>query len=151
QRRDSNLRLLLHFVNGENGIEGLADRLTRRFENLFYLMDEVTAQMAATILGGGGNDGVELARRQTPGDMSAYDYMLRGLDYHRLGCITTENSRKAVYWFDKAIEADPNYGPAYAWRIWASWLPEFNLNAETHYIERALELDPNNPEAQRIM
>ena len=152
QRRDSNLRLSLHLVNGETGIEVWADRLTRRFENLFDLMDEVTAQLAATILGRVETDAIELARRKPPGNMSAYDYMLRGLDYHRLGCITTENSRKAVYWFDKAIEADPNYGPAYAWRICAaSWLPEFNLNAETHYIERALELDPNNPEAQRIM
>jgi adenylate cyclase len=152
QRRDSNLRLSLHLVNGETGIEVWADRLTRRFENLFDLMDEVTAQLAATIMGRVETDAIELARRKPPGNMNAYDYMLRGLDYHRLGCITTENSRKAVYWFDKAIEADPNYGPAYAWRICAaSWLPEFNLNAEAHYIERALELDPNNPEAQRIM
>jgi adenylate cyclase len=150
QRRDSNLRLSLHLVNGETGIEVWADRLTRRFENLFDLMDEVTAQLAATIVGRVETDAIESARRKPPGNMTAYDYMLRGLDYHRLGCITTENSRKAVYWFDKAIEADPNYGPAYAWRICAaSWLPEFNLNAETHYIERALELDPNNPEAQR--
>jgi adenylate cyclase len=152
QRRDSSLRLGLHLVNGETGIEVWADRLTRRFENIFDLMDEVTAQVAATILGRVETDAIELARRKPPANMTAYDYMLRGLDYHRLGCITTENSRKAVYWFDKAIEADPNYGPAYAWRICAaSWLPEFNLNADTHYIERALELDPNNPEAQRIM
>jgi tetratricopeptide (TPR) repeat protein len=42
--------------------------------------------------------------------------------------------------------------PAYAWRICAaSWLPGWNINADARYIERALELDPNNPEAQRIM
>jgi class 3 adenylate cyclase/TolB-like protein/Flp pilus assembly protein TadD len=152
QRHDNNLRLALHLVNGETGIEVWADRLTRRFENVFDLMDEVIAKVAATILGRVEADAIELARRKPPTNMTAYDYMLRGLDYHRLGCITTENSRKAVHWFDKAIEADPNYGPAYAWRICAaSWLPEFNINADAHYIERALELDPNNPEAQRIM
>ena len=152
QRRDNNLRLGLHLINGETGIEVWADRFTRRFENVFDLMDEVIAKVAATILGRVEADAIELARRKPPANMTAYDYMLRGLDYHRLGCITTENSRKAVYWFDKAIEADPNYGPAYAWRICAaSWLPEWDINADTHYIERALELDPNNPEAQRIM
>jgi adenylate cyclase len=152
QRRDSSVRFVLHLINGETGLEVWAGRLTRSFENVFDVMDELTAQVAATILGRVETDAIESARRKPPGNMTAYDYMLRGLDYHRLGCITTENSRKAVYWFDKAIEADPNYGPAYAWRICAaSWLPEFNLNAEAHYIERALELDPNNPEAQRIM
>jgi len=152
QRRDNSLRLGLHLVNGETGIEVWADRLARRFENVFDLMDEVITKVAATILGRVENDAIELARRKPPSNMTAYDYMLRGLDYHRLGCITTENSRKAVYWFDKAIEADPNYGPAYAWRVCAaSWLPEWNLSADTPYIERALELDPNNPEAQRIM
>jgi len=152
QRRNGNLRLALHLVNGETGIEVWGDRLNRPFENLFDLMDEVTAHVAATILGRVESDAIELARRKPPLNMTAYDYMLRGLDYHRLGCITTENSRKAVEWFDKAIEADPNYGPAHAWRICAaSWLPEFNLNENTRYIDRALELDPNNPEAQRIM
>jgi adenylate cyclase len=152
QRRDNNLRLGLHLVNGETGIEVWADRLTRRFESVFDLMDEVIAKVAATILGRVEADAIELARRKPPANMTAYDYMLRGLDFHRLGCITTENSRKAVYWFDQAIKADPNYGPAYAWRICAaSWLPEWNINADMHYIERALELDPNNPEAQRIM
>jgi adenylate cyclase len=152
QRRDNNLRLGLHLVNGETGIEVWADRLTRRFESVFDLMDEVVAKVAATILGRVEADAIELARRKPPANMTAYDYMLRGLDFHRLGCITTENSRKAVYWFDQAIEADPNYGPAYAWRICAaSWLPEWNINEDMHYIERALELDPNNPEAQRIM
>ena len=152
QRRDDNLRLGLHLINGETGIEVWADRLTRRFENVFGLMDEVIAKVAATILGRVEADAIELARRKPPANMTAYDCMLRGLDYHRLGCITTENSRKAVHWFDKAIEADPNYGPAYAWRICAaSWLPEWDINADMHYIERALELDPNNPEAQRIM
>jgi adenylate cyclase len=152
RRRDNNLRLGLHLINGETGIEVWADRLTRKFEDVFDVMDEVVAKVAATILGRVESDAIELARRKPPANMTAYDYMLRGLDYHRLGCITVENSRIAVSWFDKAIEADPNYGPAYAWRICAaSWLPEWNINADMHYIERALELDPNNPEAQRIM
>ena len=84
--------------------------------------------------------------------MTAYDFMLRGLDHHRVAGVTNENARQAVEWFDKAIEADPTYGPAYAWRICASsWLPEFDLDKERHFIDRALELDPHNPEAQRIM
>jgi adenylate cyclase len=144
--------LNLHLTNGESGIEVWADRVSREFNNILDLIDEVTKQVAAMVLGRVEADAIEMARRRPPENMTAYDFMLRGLDYHRLGGITTENSRQAVHWFDKAIDADPTYGPAYAWRICASsWLPEFDLEKEVPFIDRALELDPNNPEAQRIM
>jgi adenylate cyclase len=126
--------------------------LTREFDDLFDLMEDVTREVAATILGRVESDAIETARRKRPENMTGYDFMLRGLDKHRAGCITYENCRQAVSWFDQAISADPTYGPAYAWRICASsWLPEFDLDKEKHFIDRALELDPNNPEAQRIM
>jgi adenylate cyclase len=152
RRLNSSIRLSLHLTNSETGTEVWADQLTRAFQNLSDLMDEITGQVAATILGRVEADAIATARRKAPENMMAYDFMLRGLDYHRLGSITAENSRQAVHWFDKAIAADPTYGPAYAWRICASsWLPEFDLNREIHFIDRALELDPDNPEAQRIM
>jgi adenylate cyclase len=148
----SKIRLSLELVNGQTGIAVWTDRLTREFDDLFDLMEEVTTEVAATILGRVESDAIEAARRKRPENMTAYDFLLRGLDKHRAGCITHENSREATAWFDRAIKADPTYGPAYAWRICAaSWLPEFNLNKEKHFIDRALELDPNNPEAQRIM
>jgi adenylate cyclase len=126
--------------------------MTRQFADLFELLDTMTKQIAATILGRVEADAIETARRKPPENMKGYDFMLRGLDMHRIGGITYEASREAVRWFDKAIEEDPTYGPAYAWRICASsWLPEFDLAKEKHYIEKALELDANNPEAQRIM
>ncbi|HXW19339.1 MAG TPA: adenylate/guanylate cyclase domain-containing protein, partial [Roseiarcus sp.] len=58
----------------------------------------------------------------------------------------------ATKWFTKAIEADPNYSAAYAWRVCAaSWLPDFDLDWGEREISRALELDPCDPEANRIM
>ena len=66
--------------------------------------------------------------------------------------MTDENARESFKWFSKAIEADPNYAAAYAWRVCAaSWLPEFDLDAAQHDILRALELDPCDPEANRIL
>ena len=148
----SKIRLSLELINGQTGAAVWTDRLTREFDDLFDLMEDVTKEVAATILGRVESDAIETARRKRPDNMTAYDFVLRGLDKHRAGSITYENSREATAWFDRAIEADPTYGPAYAWRICAaSWLPEFNLDKDRHFIDRALELDPNNPEAQRIM
>ena len=152
RHRGDKIRLSLELINGQTGINVWADRIIRKFDDLFELMDDVTTQIAATILGRLEADAIEGVRRKPPENMTGYDFMLRGLDLHRVGGITVDNSRQAVRWFDKAIEADPTYGPAYAWRICAaSCLPEFELNKERHFIEKALELDANNPEAQRIM
>ena len=152
RRLGDKVRLSLELTNGETGIAVWTDRITRQFADLFELLDTMTTQIAATILGRVEADAIEAARRKPPENMNGYDFMLRGLDLHRIGGITYDNSRQAVRWFDKAIEEDPSYGPAYAWRICAaSWLPEFELTKEKSFIEKALELDANNPEAQRIM
>ncbi len=75
-----------------------------------------------------------------------------GVDHHRLGGVTDDNAREAVKWFSKAIDADPNYAAAYASRVCAaSWLPKFDLDEGERDIRRALELDPCDPEANRIL
>jgi len=152
RRMGDTIRLSFELANGHTGISVWADHITRKFNDLFELMDTATTQIAATILGRVEADAIETARRKRPENMSGYEMMLRGLDLHRLGNVTYDSPREAVKWFDKAIEADPSYGPAYAWRVCsASWLPEFDLEIGKQHIEKALELDPINPEALRIM
>jgi tetratricopeptide (TPR) repeat protein len=92
------------------------------------------------------------ARRKPPENMSAFECLLHGIDHHRLGGVLEEHSREAVKCFTRAIELDPSYAAAYAWRVCAaSDLPEFSFdeNGEPD-IRRALELDPCDPEANRI-
>jgi tetratricopeptide (TPR) repeat protein len=115
-------------------------------------MDELVARIAATIVGQVESADIAEARRKLPEKMTTYDYLLRGLEYHRLGGVTTENSREAVKWFERAIESDPNYGLPYAW--WtcaASRLPGFDTDKGLKYVKKAIELDENNAEAHRIM
>jgi tetratricopeptide (TPR) repeat protein len=91
-------------------------------------------------------------RDQTAGKCQAFECLLRGIDHHRTRGVTDENAREAVAWFSKAIEADPNYAAAYAWRVCAAgWLPDFDIDAGERDIRRALELDPCDPEANRIL
>ncbi len=84
--------------------------------------------------------------------MTAYECYLRGLDYHRRGDVTDQNVRQALDWFEKAIDADPNFARAQAmWVCSASWLPEYDWNDGRARTARALELDPNDAESNRIM
>jgi len=128
------------------------DRIERPFETLLDTVDEIVAKVAATVMGRLEEADMAAARRQRPESMSAYECHLRGLEFHRLGGVTDENLLEAVKWFDRAIEADPNFGRPYAMRVCAAaGLPNFDEEEGERMTHRALELDPNDPEANRIM
>jgi class 3 adenylate cyclase len=152
RRLRDDVRIALRLTNTETGEAVWVERITRPIAELFDVLEMVTRHVAATVVGRVEAAEIAEARRKPPSDMTAYDCLLRGLEYHRQGDVTVETLRKATEWFDRAIEADPDYGVAYAWRICAAaGLPGFELDRELHFAERALELDPNNAEAHRIM
>jgi adenylate cyclase len=116
------------------------------------LLDTTAARIAATVFGRVEDAGMITARRKSPESMSAFECFLRGLEHHRLGGVLEEHSREAVKWFTRAIELDPSYAAAYAWRVCAaSDLPEFSYpESGERDIRRALELDPCDAEVNRI-
>ena len=134
----------------EHGAVVWSDKIQR--EDILTLVDETAARIAATVSGRLEHAALQAARRKPPENMTAYDCLLRGLDSHRLGGVTEDYAREAFEWFSKAIEADPNYAAAYAWRVCAgSDLPNFDFEQGRRDICRALELDPCDAEANRIM
>ena len=146
------VRVSLKLMNTQSGETIWADRLVRPVREVFEVIEVVVQKVAATIVGRVEAADIEAARRKPPSNLTAYDCILRGLEYHRMGGVTVANQQKAVEWFDRAIEADRDYGVAYAWRICAaSSLPDFNFDENFPFIQRALELDENNAEAHRIM
>jgi len=146
------VRMSLSLSETETGSVVWSDRLSYPFDELVERLDELVSRIASTVLGRIEESDIAAARRLTPESMTAYEFHLRGLEYHRLGGVTEENTRKAVHWFERAIEADPNFARPRAMLVCAaSGLPEFDLDEGIRSVERALELDPNEPEANRIM
>jgi TolB-like protein len=152
RRLGNQVRISVRLINVQSGEHLWAERFDRSFDELFDILDELVSHIVGTIVGRVEAADMAEARRKRPEDRTAYDYLLRGLEYHRLGGVTLDNEREAVKWFDRAIAADPNYGLAYAWRVCAaSWLPEFNLKESMKTIQKAIELDQNEAETHRIM
>ena len=146
------LSISLTLSETENGSVVWSGKISKPFEELFELVEKTTAKIGATVFGRIDEAGMVAARRKPPDNMTAFDYLLRGLDHHRRGGVTDDNARQAVAWFTKAIDADPNYAAAYAWRVCAgSWLGDFDLEQGRRDVCRALELDPCDAEANRIM
>ena len=152
RRLGNQVRISVRLINVQSGEHLWAERYGRPFDELFEIMDELVRRIVGTIVGRVEAADMAEARRKRPEDRTAYDYLLRGLEYHRLGGVTLDNERKAVKWFDRAIAADPNYGLAYAWQVCAaSWLPEFDFDESMKFMQKAIELDENEAEAHRIM
>lgn len=129
-----------------------SDRMQGDFGSVFDIMDEITGRVTATVAGRIEHTALRAARLKRPENMSAYECFLRAIELHRLGGVTDKHVFEALDWYDKAIKLDPNFGRVYAMRVCtASYLPDFDaLKAERDTI-KALELDPTDPEAHRIM
>ena len=152
RRLGDQVRISVRLIDVQSGEYPWAERFDRPLNELFEILDELVSLIVGTIVGRVEATHMAEARRKRPEDMTAYDYLLRGLEYHRLGGVTIDNQREAVKWFERAIAADPNYGLAHAWQVCAaSGLPDFNLEESMKTIQKAIELDQNEAETHRIM
>ncbi|WP_162820729.1 tetratricopeptide repeat protein [Microvirga calopogonii] len=146
------VRIGLTLTETESGSVVWSDKIARPFMEVLDLLDSAAARIAATVFGRVEDASMITARRKPPENMSAFECLLHGIEHHRLGGVLEEHSREAVKCFTRAIELDPSYATAYAWRVCAaSDLPEFSFpESGEPDICRALELDPCDAEANRI-
>jgi class 3 adenylate cyclase/TolB-like protein len=148
----SQIRMGLTLAETETGVVVWSDRVSDRLENLIGRIDELVSRIASTVLGRIEESDIAAARRAKPESMTAYECHLRGLEYHRLGGVVDQNLHQAIDWFERAIEADPNFArPRAMWVCARADLPEFDRDDGERRIQRALELDPNDPDANRVM
>ena len=129
-------------------------------DEIFDVQDELIETLVATIAGRVEADETQKISTARPDNLDAYDLVLKGLEFHKRGGITKENAEKAVEYFSKAIETDPNYARAYAWKACstatvAQWDPErFGGNwLESCFdsVSHAMDIDPDDAEAHRIL
>ena len=129
-----------------------SDRVQDEFDNLFDMMDRIASRITATVTGRVEHQAMQQARLKRPENMSAYECYLRGIDKHRMSGITDSYAEEAVSWFNRAIELDPGFGRSYAMRVCsASYFPDFDIFAAERDVQKALDMDPTDPEAHRIM
>ena len=129
-------------------------------DEMFDIQDELVETIVSTIVGHVDDEEVKQLVRVKPDNHTAYDLVLQGLEYHRKSNVTLENAKKAVEFFDQAIEVDPNCARAHAWRAcslsnYVGWRPdeygEDWLDQCADSVIRSLEIDKNDHEAHRIM
>jgi adenylate cyclase len=156
RKQGSRIRINAYMTDTQSGTQIWTERADCSFEELFDLQDNLVAKIVSSAVGQIERHVEATSKRKRPGDLKAYECVIRGLSYHRLGGITKENAEQALYWFNEALKRDADYGRAHAWRACAvatlaEWTGEDVWNELVDAGRRAIELDETDAESHRIV
>jgi TolB-like protein len=152
-REGERLRVTGRLLRISDGVALWAGSFDERFADVFAVQDAITERVAqALALPLAGTTLSHLAWRQTE-SVDAYQLYLAGRQ--RSDRLTQEELRTAITFFERAIALDSHYalahaGVAQAYRrlpIACDLPPEENFPYAESAAQRALALDPNEPEA----
>ncbi len=158
-RKSANrVRIAVSLLKATDGTTVWGDSYDRELSDIFAVQsdiaDSVAMKMKTTLLGGAEN--ATSAARPSNGNVEAYNALLQGNFYFRRR--TTEDSLKAIDFYKQAVQIDPAYALAYANLGFTLVMHATTLGVDDEKIagmlqggrdatERALQLDPNLPEA----
>ena len=159
RKAGNRVRVNVQLIDGSADRHVWAERYDRDLEDIFEIQDEITASIASTLPGRIVADNVDRARRIPTESMPAYECVLAGkLLHHRSN---KEDNAEALRLLDRAIELDPGYAHAIAWRACVTgqaftygWLETGLtdlLERISSDLERALSLDENDADIHRIL
>jgi adenylate cyclase len=135
-----------------------AERYDRELSDIFEIQDELTRAIAGTLPARLEAADIDRIKRKPPQDLAAYDYVLRSKILHHVG--TKEANAEALDVLDKAIEVDPDYAQAYAWKACTlrqavlrgyAEAPDIAGKQRVENARKALALDENDMECLRIL
>ncbi len=157
RRARDRIRVTVQLVDAAEGTHIWANRYDREFNAIFDLQDDLTQAIVSILSERVEHATIERAKRKLPKDMAAYDYLLRGkLHHHRF---TREANDEAMRLLNKAVELDPEFASAYAWRActlgqagamgWGD--PQDLQRRAAESVRVGLSLDENDIECHRIL
>jgi TolB-like protein len=158
RRAGNRVRINAQLIDAASGTHLWAQRYDRSLEDLFSVQDEVTQNIVAVLPARVQTAALEHASRKISSSLDAYDYLLRGKYCFHLE--TPDANREAEAHFDRAIELDPRFASAYAWKactigqaVGKEFLPRTleRLQQSIELVERAMSIDENDSECHRIM
>ena len=135
-----------------------AERYDRELSDIFEIQDELTRAIVGALPARLQAADIERIKRKPPQNLAAYDYVLRSKILHHVG--TKEANAEALDALNKAIDVDPEYAQAYAWKACTlrqavlrgyAEAPEVAGKQRVANAQKALELDENDMECLRIL
>lgn len=148
--------LTVRLLSSMDGASLWSERYAINRDDYFEAQDDLVIKIVSTLTQGLKTHLTEAARSKPPANLSAYECMLRGLYIYKWGIGSIEEASQAKFWFERALELDPDYGRAQAWREcvgscwWSSPPHDTELAASIKRIDRAFASDESDHEIHRI-
>ena len=112
RRIGETIRITAQLIDAADGTHVWAKRYDQPAAKLFDVQDEVSREIAGTLLVNIGKADLAKASLKRPKSLSAYDYVLRARAKYRVFRKDTVIEARALA--EKAISIDPDYAPAHA-------------------------------------
>ena len=164
-RRDGGqVRISAQLADAVTGIHRWAERYDREIENVFEVQDEVARTIAAILAAHVNKAEIERTLNKPPAAWQAYDYYLQAMDAY----VTYWRSYRVAELcevrrlLEKSLAIDPKYARAWA-RLGGThltaWINPHDrdhldpaaLDRAHELVRKAVQFDPNVPEAQAIL
>jgi adenylate cyclase len=157
RKTSDRVRVIVQLIDGRTDQHIWADRYDRKLADIFDIQDEITSAIVAVLPGRIEAASRDVAARKKTDNMLAYECVLTGKTLHHRS--TREANEAAIAMLDRAIEIDPNYAHAHAWKActigqaWANgWCSdrEAAWNVVSSELQTALGLDNHDSDVHRV-
>jgi adenylate cyclase len=112
RKADQRLRITGELIDASTGANLWAEKFDGALEGVFELQDSIASRVAGVIDPLLLDTEIRRARERPVSDLTTYDLYLRGM--HLIRSWAREPVAQAIAFLERAIERDPNYGPALA-------------------------------------
>ena len=152
------VRITVQLIDAKTDHHLWAERYDRDLEDIFAIQDEVTTAIVATLPGRVEAAARDRAARLTTDNMAAYECVLTGKVLHHRS--KRDDNAQALRLLERAIELDPGYAHAHAWKAcvlgqpwvynWCESRPDAEVRIRAA-LDVALALDDNDSDVHRIL
>ncbi|MFO0993332.1 MAG: adenylate/guanylate cyclase domain-containing protein [Hyphomicrobiales bacterium] len=158
RKSGNRVRITVQLIDARSDRHVWAERYDRELSDIFAVQDEVVASIVGTLPGRVEAAAHERAQRNPTKDMRAYEYVLAAKVLHHRS--RREDNVAAQRLIEKALELDPNYAHAHAWRgciVGQAWTynwcddPEAAKQTVISELNIAQSLDDNDSDVHRIL
>jgi adenylate cyclase len=158
RKAGNRVRVSAQLIDAEIDRHVWAERYDRQLDDIFAIQDEVTSAIVSTLPGRVEAATRDRASHKPTANMAAYECVLAGKTLHHRS--NRADNAEALRMLERAIELDPKYAHAHAWRacvLGQAWVygwrtdREATWNEVTGELRTALSLDENDSDVHRIL
>ncbi|MBD0333197.1 MAG: tetratricopeptide repeat protein, partial [Chitinophagaceae bacterium] len=139
QKSGNRVRITAQLINAEDSYHIWSQRYDREMDDIFALQDDICSKIAEHLRITLFEEHETREEKRQTNNLQAYELFLKGEFYYKK--YTPEDFRKAIDYFEKAVELDSNYVDAWWYLGQANFETHDWLYNQKNNIERAIYCD----------